>query len=238
MSGDGMTIRLWGILMALATALVGAGLSARGAEAPAAESPVKAPAGAIVLFDGTDASKWVSVEGAKPCPWKIVDGAMEVNGTGYIQTKDSYGDYTLHVEFRTPEPKEGQTGQNRGNSGVYLAGRYEIQILESFGLAPLKDGCGSIYSRKAPDVNAALPPMQWQTYDITFRAPRFDNSGAKNQNARVTVIWNGRKVHDNVEIEGPTRAGETDEKPGPAPVRLQDHGHPVQFRNIWIVPAK
>jgi hypothetical protein len=207
---------------------------ARGQDA----APAKPPQGAIVLFDGEDTSKWLTVEGGKPCPWKVVDGAMEVNGSGYIQTKDNYEDYTLHVEFRTPIPKEGQKGQARGNSGVYLDGRYEIQILESFGQPATKDGCGSVYNRRAPDTNEARKPMEWQTYDITFRAPRFDESGKKKtENARVTVIWNGKKVHDNVEIEGPTRAGETDEKPGPGPIRLQDHGHPVQFRNIWIVPA-
>src|SRR5207248_239783 len=113
-------------------------------------------------------------------------------------------------------------GQDRGNSGVYLDGRYEVQILESFGQPALKDGCGAIYNVKAADTNEARKPMEWQTYDITFRAPRFDASGKKTENARATVIWNGKKVHDNVEIPGPTRAGDTDEKPGPAPIRLQD----------------
>ena len=193
----------------------------------------KPPEGAIILFDGKDLSKWVQRKGGEPAEWKIEDGAM-IAGGGDIDTKEHFSDFDLHVEWRTPTPEEGQKGQNRGNSGVYLLGQHEIQILESHGLEPLLDGAGSIYNREAADVNAALPPMEWQSYDITYRAPRFDSSGKKTENARVTVIWNGKKVHDNVEIEGPTRAGNTDEAPS-GPIRLQDHRHPVQFRNIWLV---
>ena len=198
-------------------------------------SPATRPAGAVVLFDGKDQSTWLDKSG-KPAAWKAVDGAIEANGTGDIHTKDSYRDFVLHVEFRTPEPKPGQTGQHRGNSGIYLDDRYEVQVLDSYGLEPTKGDCGAIYNQKAPDVNACLPPLEWQTYDMTFRAPRFDAAGKKTENARLTLIWNGRKVHDNAEITGPTRSASEKELPE-GPIRLQDHGHPVQYRNIWIVPA-
>ena len=203
----------------------------------AGDDVAKPPEGAIVLFSGSDLSAWQHANG-KPAQWKIVDGALEASPPGDIQTKQAYDDYALHVEFRTPQPKEGQSGQGRGNSGIKLAGRYEIQILESYGLEPLANGCGSVYRQKAAAKNMAKPPMQWQTYDIVFRAPRFDAAGKKTENGRVTVTWNGEKVHDDVEIKGPTRAGETAEPAGAAPVVLQFHEHPVQFRNIWIVPTK
>jgi hypothetical protein len=200
-------------------------------------APVKPPAGAIVLLKGSDQSAWLGTDD-QPARWKAVDDeAIEVNGSGDIHTKQKFKDFELHVEFRTPEPKPGQTGQARGNSGVYLDDRYEIQVLDSYGLEPSKGDCGAIYNQKAPDVNAAKPPLEWQTYDITFRAPRFDASGKKTENARVTLIWNGRKVQDNVAITGPTRSPKENELPE-GPIRLQDHHHPVQYRNIWIVPEK
>jgi uncharacterized protein YceK len=225
-------MRLLWLAVALGMAGCGTMQSNRQAGTPKASTEKK-----VVLFDGQDVSHWQTLDGGKPCPWKIVDGAMQAGG-GDIVTKDKFDDYTLHVEFRTPEPKPGQSGQNRGNSGVFLDNRYEIQVLESYGLEPLIDGCGSVYNHKAASVNAAKPPMEWQTYDITFRAPRFDESGKKTEKARVSVIWNGKKVHDNVEIPGPTRTGQSDESPGAGPIRLQDHGHPVQYRNIWLVPTK
>ena len=193
------------------------------------------PRDAIVLFDGKDLSKWQGKDGGE-AKWKLVDDAMEVNGTGDIATRETFGDCELHVEFRTPEPKEGQTGQNRGNSGVFLLNLYEIQVLDSYGLTPAKGDCASVYNQKPPDVNAALPPLVWQTYDIDFRAPRFDSAGKKTESARVTVILNGKKVHDNVEILKGTSGKSPPEQPGDAPIRLQDHHHPVQFRNIWVVP--
>ena len=208
---------------------------ATAATSAAATAPTTRPQNAVILFDGKDQSAWLDKAG-NPAAWKAVDGAIEANGTGDIHTKDNYKDFTLHVEFRTPEPKPGQTGQHRGNSGIYLDDRYEIQVLDSYGLEPTKGDCGAIYNQKAPDVNAALPPLEWQTYDITFRAPRFDASGKKTENARVTLVWNGRKAHDNAEITGPTRNPKESELPE-GPIRLQDHGHPVQYRNIWIVPA-
>jgi hypothetical protein len=197
----------------------------------------KAPQNAVVLFDGEDVSKWQDASGGD-AKWTVVDGALEIAPkSGSIQTRDKYHDFSMHLEFRTPVPAEGDKGQHRGNSGVILQGRYEIQILESFGLPPTPGDCAAVYSIRAPDKNVALPPMEWQSYDLTFRAPRYDENGKKTQNARVMLIWNGVKVHDDVEIPSPTRSHLLPEPPGPGPVVLQDHGFKVQFRNIWIVPA-
>lgn len=226
----------------LAVIVAAALCMAAAATNPAAEDGkptigAKPPQGAVVLFDGADASAWVTRKDQKPSPWQVAEGALVARG-GDIDTKQQFQDFKLHVEFRTPEPKAGQTGQDRGNSGVYLLGQHEIQVLESYGLEPLRDGCGSIYNQKAADANVALPPMEWQSYDITYRSPRFAADGkTRTEKARVTLVWNGKKVHDNVEIDGATRAGNAEEAPT-GPIRLQDHGHPVQYRNIWLVPAK
>ena len=195
------------------------------------------PRNAIVLFDGEDLSKWQSKDG-EPAKWKIVeDGAMEVvPKTGDLWTRDKFADCKLHVEFRTPIPAEGDKGQHRGNSGVFLMDRYEIQVLESFGLPPSKGDCAALYSITPPTKNVARPPMEWQTYDITFRAPRHDSAGKKIENGKLTLIWNGEKVHENIEVPSPTRNHKGEEPPGPGPIRLQDHGFAVQYRNIWIVP--
>jgi hypothetical protein len=200
--------------------------------------PPAAAAEKIVLFDGKDLSHWQSAKGGD-AKWVITsDGAVEATPkTGDIVTKDKFEDCTLHAEFRTPVPAEGDSGQHRGNSGIFLQGRYEIQVLESFGLPASKGDCGAVYSLIAPAQNVALPPMQWQTYDMTFRAPRYDDAGKKTANARLTLIWNGVKVHDDVEIPSPTRNHTAPEPPGPAPISLQDHGFKVQYRNIWIVPT-
>lgn len=205
--------------------------------APRAEekqpAPVPPPAGAVVLLDGKDLSQWQRYGGGEPA-WKLVDGAMEV-GSGDVITKDKFRDMKLHVEFMPPHmPKE--TGQARGNSGVFVMDNYEVQVLDSYGLPKLEVGdCAALYGKKPPDKNAARPPAQWQTYDIEFTAPRFDASGKKTGNARITVHWNGEKVHDDVELQGPLPGG-PGETPGGAGVRLQDHGNPVRYRNIWVVP--
>ena len=192
----------------------------------------------IVLFDGKDLSKWQSLDGSE-ASWKVVDGVLEVvPGSHDIVTKEKFEDCKLHVEFRTPIPAEGDKGQHRGNSGIFLQGRYEIQVLESYGLVQTAGDCGSLYSITAPSQNVAKPPMQWQTYDITFRAPRFDADGKKTENGKLTLIWNGVKVHDNIDIPYPTRNHAMVETAGPGPIELQDHGFKVQFRNIWIVPLK
>lgn len=200
--------------------------------------PVPPPKGAIVLFDGTSLDGWQSADG-RPAGWKLVGGgAMEVvKGTGDIQTKQVFGDVQVHVEWATPKPAEG-SDQDRGNSGVFLMGRYEVQVLDSYENVTYADGsAASIYGQYPPRVNACRPPGEWQTYDITFRRPRFDPAGTLISPARMTVRHNGILVHDNVALLGPTSNGRRDPyaaHPDRLPLKLQDHGHPVHFRNIWI----
>lgn len=198
--------------------------------------PSEPPPGAIILFDGTNLEKWQDRKtGAEP-KWKLVDGAAEVNG-GDIETKDKFGDFTLHVEYMIPHEPEHAKGQHRGNSGVYLQGRYEVQVLDSYGIEADRQGNGAIYMVKAPDKNVSKPPGEWQSYHIEFRAPRFNDRGEKEANARITVIHNGEKIHNDVEIPGTTGGGDKEVPPAVGPLRLQDHGHKVRYRNIWIVPA-
>ena len=167
--------------------------------------------------------------------WKLADGAMEVAaGTGSIVTKKKFKDFKLHIEFRTPFMPEAR-GQGRGNSGVYLQGRYEVQVLDSYGLESKDNECGGIYQVGAPLVNMCAPPMQWQTYDITYHAPRFDEAGKKVKNAVVTVLHNGVVIHDNKEIPRPTGGALDANENEPGAIYLQDHGNPVQYRNIWVV---
>ncbi len=183
--------------------------------------------------------KWKWINANEPpdnrVKWPIVDSAMEVKaGTGNIVTKDKFKDFKLHVEFRTPFMPEAR-GQGRGNSGVYLQGRYEIQVLDSYGLESKDNECGGIYKVGAPLVNMCYPPMQWQTYDITFQAPRFDGNGNKEKDAVVTVVHNGVTIHDRRLLPGPTGGAIDGNISEPGGVYLQDHGNPVQFRNIWLV---
>lgn len=199
------------------------------------EAAGAAPTGAEVLLGTGDASSWQHDNG-KSCQWRLVDGALEiVPGSGSIVTTRSYRDFRLHVEFRIPPVPDGKRGQARGNSGVYLQRRYEVQVLDSFGEAAMKNGCGALYGRVAPDVNACRAPESWQSYDIEFRAARFDEDGSKTENARITVQHNGVLIHDQVELAGKTGAGRP-EGAAPGPILLQDHGAPVRFRNIWILP--
>ena len=161
------------------------------------------PEKAVVLFDGTGLEAWMQRDG-QPAGWKLrEDGSMEVT-RGNILTRRSFGDVRIHLEFRTPLMPEAR-GQARGNSGVYVQGRYEVQVLDSFGLEPMDNGCGAVYRIAPPRVNASLPPLQWQTYEITFRAPRFDSSGSKTANARITVRHNGEVIHSNLELPGSPR---------------------------------
>ncbi|MFJ8887791.1 family 16 glycoside hydrolase [Streptomyces sp. NPDC102402] len=191
----------------------------------------------VPLFDGTAASQeqWQHTDGRR-LEWPLADGkSMEVC-CGDIRTKDAYQDFRLSLEFRVPLLPDDVTGQDRGNSGIYLQDRYELQILDSYGDTTLDTNeAGAIYQKKAPDVNAATAPETWQTYDITFRAARFDDGGNKTADARVTVVWNGRKVHDDITVDGPTGAG-VPEGPAAGAIRLQDHGNKVRFRNIRIEP--
>ena len=219
-------------------ALLAVLLPLAGCNTPQGYGPATPPSEKIVLFDGNDFSHWTHADG-KPVRWKLVDGTMEVvPGTGSIITRQVFQDFKLHVEFNVPQSLPETKGQGRGNSGVYLQRRYEVQILDSYGLDAKSNNCGALYGLKAPDKNVSKPPGEWQTYDITFRAARFEGEGQhakKVQNARITVWHNGVLIHDDVELKNKTGAGEP-EGPEPRPILLQDHGNKVRFRNIWIEP--
>ncbi|MHC4544490.1 MAG: 3-keto-disaccharide hydrolase [Planctomycetota bacterium] len=196
----------------------------------------KPPADAVVLFDGEDLNEW-KYSGNKPAPvqWNLVDEAMEVKpGSGSIITKKKFVDVKLHLEFRTPFMPKAR-GQGRGNSGVYLQGRFEVQVLDSYGLEGRDNECGGIYGVGPPLVNMCAPPMQWQTYDITFRAARFNSSGKKVRDAHMTVVHNGVKIHDKTKVSKATTAAPGGNMTKPGGIYLQDHGNRVQYRNIWLV---
>jgi hypothetical protein len=182
----------------------------------------KPPEGAVVLFDGTSAAKF---EPGKMTP----EGLLAAGAT----SRDKFGDCQLHVEFLLPFMPAAR-GQGRGNSGCYLQGRYEVQMLDSFGLTGEDNECGGIYSIKAPSTNMCFPPLAWQTYDIDYTAARFEN-GKKVKNATMTVKHNGVIVHHKVELPKATTAAPLAEGPEPGPIYLQDHGNPVRYRNIWLV---
>jgi len=199
-------------------------------------TPGAPPSDAVVLFDGWDLSKWQNDKGG-PAAWKVESGAMVVApGTGGIQTKDSFGDCQLHVEWATPAPPKGED-QDRGNSGVFLMSRYEIQVLDSYNSKTYPDGqAAAIYGQFPPLVNASRKPGEWQTYDIVFTAPRF-NGQSVNAPGTVTVFHNGVVVHNHATLIGGTvhRAlAKYEAHPDKAPLMLQDHEHPVRYRNIWI----
>jgi hypothetical protein len=197
--------------------------------------PMLPPRDALVLFDGKGLDNWARKNGKDPAPWKLVDGGAMQSGGGDIVTRQQFdGSFKLHVEFRVPYlPKA--SGQGRGNSGVYVQGRYEVQVLDSYGLVPKNNDCGAIYEVAAPLVNACKAPTVWQSYDIEFHAPKCEN-GKKVEAARITVYQNGIKIQDNVSIPvDNTRAGMGGDPCTPGPILLQDHGNPVQFRNIWLV---
>lgn len=201
------------------------------------EAPGRAPSDAVVLFDGKDLSHWAQKDGSD-AKWKVVNGYVEVvPKTGEIHTREAFGDCQLHVEFAEPSPPKGES-QDRGNSGVFLMGLYEIQVLDSYESKTYADGQASaVYGQYPPLVNASRPPGQWQTYDIVFHGPRFDASGKVTRAAHVTVLHNGVLVQDNVELTGPTAHKQRppyQAHPERLPLALQDHGHPVHFRNIWI----
>jgi len=204
--------------------------------APGTEtSPGRAPADAIVLFDGKDLSKWAQKDGT-PTKWKVTGDYFEVAPkTKDIITKQPFGDMQLHLEFREPAPPVGED-QDRGNSGVIIMGLYEIQVLDSYQSKTYPDGqAGAVYGQYPPLVNVSRPPGQWQTYDIIFHAPRFDDNGKLLRPAHVTVLQNGVLVQDNVEIHGPTATGDPYKAhAAKLPLELQDHNHPVRFRNVWV----
>jgi hypothetical protein len=199
--------------------------------------PAAVPADAVVLFDGKDLSGWTTAKGA-PVKWLVKDGYMEaVKGAGSIQTVRGFGDCQLHVEWATPAPAVG-SGQDRGNSGVFLMNTYEVQVLDSYQSKTYADGmAAALYGHYPPLVNVSRKPGEWQTYDIVFRAPRFDQNGAVTSPARFTVFHNGVMVHDAQELAGPTVHKARPPYKAHAdklPIGLQDHSHPVRFRNIWI----
>ena len=198
-----------------------------------------APSDALVLFNGYDLhSEWVNRRG-EPAGWLVSDGCFTVvPGEGDIRTKRSFSDFQLHLEWRTPAEVKGE-GQGRGNSGVFLQGLYEVQILDSYQNRTYRNGqAASIYKQYPPLVNACKGPGEWQTYDIIYTAPRFNPDGTYFSPPRITVLHNGVLVQNNVVVRGPTLHSGLPEysvKPhGPEPIVLQDHGDEVSFRNIWI----
>lgn len=180
------------------------------------------PANAIVLFDGKNTDR---LKNAKV----TADGLLEIG----CETKDPVQNFTLHAEFRTPYMPLAR-GQARGNSGFYLQKRYEVQVLDSFGLELQNNDCAALYKFKAPDLNMSFPPLSWQTYDIDFTAPKFDADGQRTAKGRITVRHNGIVVHNNVELENKTGGGSV-EGPSPLPILFQNHSNPVHFRNVWLI---
>ena len=201
--------------------------------APPAEGPFTLPpADAVVLFNGKNTDAWTR-------PWKIEDGAMVVTkGLGSNDTREKFGDIQLHLEFATPAEVKG-SGQGRGNSGVIIAGRYEIQVLDSYNSETYADGqCGAVYGQNPPLVNVCRKPGEWQAYDIFFTAPKFAADGKLEKPAYVTVIHNGVLVQNHWEILWPVAHRDVNKYTphGPAPLQLQDHNNPTRFRNIWVRP--
>jgi hypothetical protein len=199
--------------------------------------PVAPPSDAIVLFDGRSLDQWRSSDGS-PARWLLRRGYMEVvAGTGALVTVREFGDVQLHIEWASPNPPKG-TDQDRGNSGVFFMGRYEVQVLDSYGNDTYPDGqAAAVYGQYPPLVNVSRPPGAWQTYDIVFRRPRFNADSTLARPATLTVFHNGVLVQDQVILTGPTahrsRPGFT-AHPDRLPISLQDHAHPVRFRNIWV----
>ncbi len=201
--------------------------------------PVPPPSDAVVLFDGKSLAEWRSgAKGDQPAKWTIDNGTILVApGTGSLTSARSFGDMQLHIEWMAPNPPKG-TDQDRGNSGVFLMSTYEIQVLDSYNAATYPDGqAGAIYGQYPPLVNPVRPPGEWQVYDIVFHRPHFDAAGKITAPARVTVFLNGIVVQDDMAILGPTTNGHRSAYSAHAdkmPLQLQDHEHPVRFRNIWV----
>ena len=205
---------------------------------PGAPFTIAPPADAIVLFDGRSLDRWTSGKG-EPAKWRVENGAfVVVPGTGTLSTKDGFGDAQLHIEWMAPNPPMGK-GQDRANSGVFFAGdRYEVQVLDSRNNDTYADGqAGALYGQFPPLVNATRAPGEWQTYDIIYRRPRFNADGSLKSPARFTVMHNGVLIQDAMELVGPTANRSRPPYTAHAdrlPITLQDHGHPVRFRNVWL----
>lgn len=202
-----------------------------------------APFDAIILFDGRNLDEWVSAKDGSPAQWPVRDGLFTVRaGAGSIETRRKFTDYQLHLEWRAPAEVKG-SGQGRGNSGLFMASTgtgdagYELQILDSYDNKTYVNGqAGSIYKQRPPLVNAMRPPGQWQTYEVNWTAPRFNADGTLNRPASATVFHNGILIQNHVLLAGETRyIGKPDYRAhGASPIKLQDHGNPVSFRNIWV----
>jgi hypothetical protein len=199
----------------------------------------KAPEGAVELIKGDTLDGWVKTGGKGPAAWPVANGVLTVgtgDAGGSIQTERKFGDFQLHLEFNVPYMPEAK-GQARGNSGVYLEGIHELQVLDSYGLKSRDNDCGAIYKEVTPRVNACKPPLQWQTYDVTFHKARAED-GKVVKKARITVVQNGVTIIDDAEIS-PTPGGVRGINAGEdGPLMLQDHHNAVQYRNIWIKPLK
>ena len=200
--------------------------------------PLPPPGDAIVLFDSRNLSAWQADSAKGPARWAVHDDWFEVvPGTGPIETKQGFGDVQLHIEWSAPFPAEGE-GQDRGNSGVFFMGRYEVQVLDSYRNRTYADGqAGAIYGQFPPLVNVSRPPGEWQSYDVVFRAPRFRADGSLDRPATMTVFHNGVLVQDHMTLLGPTSNRRRDPytaHPDRLPLALQDHGHRVRFRNVWV----
>lgn len=208
------------------------------------EQPGLPPSDAVVLFDGKDLSNWTDTQG-KPTKWVLKDGVMSpTKNSGMVQSTKEFGSCQLHVEFACPTPPEGE-GQGRGNSGVFLMGRYEVQVLDSYENKTYPDGqCGALYGRSKPLVNACRKPGEWQTYDIVFHRPVFGPDGKVTKRATFTVIQNGVVVQDHVEMSGGNgwrghhSITNYEAHGDKGPIQLQDHGNPVIFRNVWVRELK
>lgn len=215
-----------------------AALAATAVAAPPEKKPsdatlgAKPAEGAVVLLGGESLSGWVARDGKTAAAWPVVDGIMTV-GRGDIMTTARFGNFQLHLEFNIPYMPKAR-GQARGNSGVYLGGIHELQVLDSYGLKPMDNDCGAIYKQIVPAVNACKPPLQWQTYDVTFHKAVVEN-GKVVKKARLTVVQNGLTTIDNAEIS-PTPGGIDLAEGQDGPILLQDHGNAVEYRNIWIKP--
>ena len=201
-------------------------------------TPATPPSDAIVLFDGTDTSQWETGSGG-PAPWKIEDGAMVTAGED-IRTKRNFGDIQVHVEYAEPTPPAGSS-QGRGNSGVFLMGLFEVQVLDNYNNPTYPDGqAGAVYAQTPPMANACRPPGAWQVYDIAFTAPRLDPGGKVATPAYVTVFHNGVLVQNHTAILGPTGPGRLTDYSGvhvsEGPLKLQYHNNAVRFRSVWVRP--
>jgi hypothetical protein len=203
---------------------------------PSTGSGLQAPSDAIILFDGKNSDEWQSAD-KSPAKWKVEGGAFTVKeGSGDVVTKKEFDDFQLHIEFRTPAVVKGN-GQGRGNSGIFLQGLYELQVLDSYDNVTYSNGqAASIYKQTMPLVNTCLKPGEWQTYDVIYTAPKFNKDGMMVTPPYVTVLQNGVLVQNHTAIQGTTPyVGQPEWTPhGKGPIKLQDHGNPTSFRNIWI----